>query len=68
MTDDLVQVRADIPDHLKRRAFATFALRGEKFSRWLVDALEEFVHENAALADFLRGVKDEDDTDVTVAK
>jgi hypothetical protein len=68
MARNLVQVRADIPGDLKRQAFSKFALQDEKFNRWLKRALEEFVQEDAALADYLRGVKVADDTDATAAK
>jgi hypothetical protein len=66
MTKDVVQVRAEIPRDLKRKAFATFALTDEKFNRWLQRALEEFVQHNAALGEYLRGVPDLDEAPVTV--
>lgn len=37
---ELVQVKAEIPRDLKRRAFAELALREEKFNRWLRTQME----------------------------
>ena len=39
--EDSAQVKAAIPRELKRRAFAAFALREEKFNRWLRTQLEQ---------------------------
>jgi hypothetical protein len=68
MSEDFVQVRADIPRYLKRRVFAILALRGETFNQCVQRALEAFVHENTDLADYLRGVKAAEDTSVAVTK
>ena len=40
---DVAQVKAAIPRDLKRRAFAAFALREDKFNRWLQRELEQFL-------------------------
>jgi hypothetical protein len=64
MTQDFVQVKGDIPRNLKRVAFALFALHDDKFNRWLQRALEEFVQENADLAEHLRTMADFEKDDV----
>ena len=43
--EEFVQVKADVPRDLKRRAFAVFALRDEKFARWLRTQLEVWLQE-----------------------
>jgi len=43
--EGFVQVKADVPRELKRRAFAAFALREEKFARWLRTQLEQWLEE-----------------------
>jgi hypothetical protein len=58
MTQDFVQVRGEVPRDLKRVAFALLALRDDKFTHWLQWALEEFVSENAELAEHLRIMAD----------
>jgi hypothetical protein len=42
---EVVQIKAEIPRDLKRRAFAAFALRDEKFTRWLRLQLEAWLRE-----------------------
>jgi len=42
MPDD-VQVKASVPRDLKRRAFASLALRDEKFNRWLRSQMETWL-------------------------
>ncbi len=42
---EVVQIKAEIPRDLKRRAFAAFALRDEKFTRWLHIQLEAWLKE-----------------------
>jgi len=42
---EFVQVKAEIPRTLKRRAFAAFALREERFNRWLRTQLEKWLEE-----------------------
>ena len=44
---EFVQVKAEIPRNLKRRAFAALALREERFNRWLTTQLEALVREDA---------------------
>jgi len=46
MMTDRVQVKAEIPRELKRRAFAALALREETFNRWLQRALAAFLQES----------------------
>ena len=41
--EGLVQVKANIPRDLKRRTFAEFALREEKFNRWLRAQMEAWL-------------------------
>ena len=43
--EPFVQVHADIPRALKRRAFAAMALRDEKFNRWLRAHLQAWLEE-----------------------
>ena len=43
--DNSAQVKAAIPRDLKRRAFAAFAMREEKFNRWLRTQLEGWLQE-----------------------
>jgi hypothetical protein len=43
--EECVQVKADVPRDLKRRAFAALALREEKFNRWLRIQMEEWLQE-----------------------
>jgi hypothetical protein len=43
--EGFVQVKADVPRDLKRRAFAVLALREERFNRWLATQLEVLVQE-----------------------
>lgn len=42
---ELVQVKAEIPRELKRRTFAAFALREEKFARWLRSQMEAYANQ-----------------------
>jgi hypothetical protein len=42
---EVVQIKAEIPRDLKRRAFAALALRDEKFTRWLRLQLEAWLRE-----------------------
>ena len=42
---DVVQVKAEIPRDLKRRAFSALALRERKFAHWLRDSLQHWVEE-----------------------
>ena len=37
------QVKAAIPETLKRQAFSIFAARGLKFTPWVINQLEQFV-------------------------
>ena len=46
--ENMAQVKAAIPRDLKRRAFATFARREEKFNRWLRAQLETWLQEVVA--------------------
>jgi len=41
----VAQVKAAIPRELKRRVFAAFALREEKFNRWLRTQMEAYVQQ-----------------------
>jgi hypothetical protein len=41
----LVQVKAEIPRDLKRRAFAVLAWREERFNHWLCGQLERWLKE-----------------------
>jgi hypothetical protein len=50
VTEEMAQVRAEIPRALKRKAFAVFALRDIYFNRWLQHQLEAFVQESSELA------------------
>ena len=43
--ENSAQVKAAIPRDLKRRAFAAFAMREEKFNRWLRTQLEGWLQE-----------------------
>jgi hypothetical protein len=43
-TDDLVQITALVPIHLKRAAFARFALSDMKFTHWLRNELERYAY------------------------
>jgi hypothetical protein len=43
--EEYVQVKADVPRALKRRAFAALALREEKFNQWLRTQLEAWLRE-----------------------
>jgi len=43
--EEFVQVKADVPRELKRRVFAAFALREEKFNRWLRMQMEIWLQE-----------------------
>ena len=43
--EEFVQVKADVPRDLKRRAFAALALREEKFNRWLRTQMETLLQE-----------------------
>jgi len=67
-TEDMAQVRAEIPRDLKRRVFAVFALRDEKFNRWLQRELEAFVQESSELAAQRRDPKKLDEEVVAVAR
>jgi hypothetical protein len=51
---ELAQVKATIPKELKRKAFATFALKDEKFNRWLERELRAYVQESGALEPYAR--------------
>jgi hypothetical protein len=51
---ELAQVKATIPKELKRKAFATFALKDEKFNRWLERELQAYVQESGALERYAR--------------
>ena len=42
---DVIQVHAFLPRQLKRRAFSALAQQERRFSHWLRDALEEWLHE-----------------------
>ena len=42
---EVVQIKAEIPRDLKRRAFAALALRDEKFTQWLRLQLEAWLRE-----------------------
>jgi hypothetical protein len=42
---DMIQVHAFLPRQLKRRAFGALALREQRFSQWLRDALEAWLRE-----------------------
>lgn len=44
----LVQVKAEIPRELKRRAFAVLALREQRFNRWLRGQLEALLQQGEA--------------------
>jgi hypothetical protein len=68
MVERLVQVKANIPRELKRRAFAAFALREEKFNRWLQRELEALVDASPELTEPQRGVIDLEARSVTVGK
>jgi hypothetical protein len=41
--EGFVQIKADVPRDLKRRAFAALALREERFNHWLKRQLEELL-------------------------
>ena len=43
--EGFVQVKAEIPRDLKRRTFAAFALREEKFAQWLRTQMEVYVQQ-----------------------
>jgi hypothetical protein len=43
--EGFVQVKADVPRDLKRRTFAAFALREEKFARWLRAQMVAYIDE-----------------------
>jgi hypothetical protein len=55
--EDMAQVKASVPRDLKRRVFAAFALREEKFARWLRMQMEDYV----------KRVEDNDETVAIVA-
>ena len=40
---DVVQLKAKVPQALKRQAFSVMALRGLKFSPWVREQLEKLV-------------------------
>jgi len=43
--EGFVQVKADVPRDLKRRAFAALALREQRFNWWLRTQMEEWLRQ-----------------------
>jgi hypothetical protein len=48
---ELVQVKAEIPRELKRQVFSLFALREEKFNRWLQRQMEIWLQQEGTAKD-----------------
>ena len=48
---ELVQVKAEIPRELKRQVFALFALRDQRFNRWLQTQMETWLQQEGTAKD-----------------
>jgi hypothetical protein len=46
---DVVQLKAKVPQTLKRQAFSVMALRGLKFSPWVREQLQQLVADQRAM-------------------
>jgi len=67
-TEEMSQVRAEVPSRLKRQAFAIMALRDLRFNKWLTEELETFVRESRELAAGRRDPKELDEEVVLVTQ
>jgi len=44
----MTELKAALPEALKREAMSVFALRGEKFAPWMREQLQRFIQEHKA--------------------